>query len=140
MGNLPHLLLHLLLGEAPALGAQLVDFRLLVGQAFILADQVEAVDGQVEFVAVPVFNQHEIIGHVLDVNGFQSLVDAQAVVAVDDDIPVAQLGKTDGISFLPAGLFLASQPHFTKQFTVGEKVKFLVRDGEAVGQRMTAEQ
>ncbi len=68
LGDLPNLFFNFRFGDFPALTSKLIYFRLSVGQTFILADQVESIHRQVEFIAITIFNEHKIIDNGLELD------------------------------------------------------------------------
>ena len=132
LGDLPHLFLDLGLGRLPGLGAEFVDFRLLIGEPLVAGDQVEPVHRQVELVAVAVFNVDEVVGDPLELHGDQAQVDTQAVVAMDDDIAVLEFGEAQRHRLSCCLLFAAAETHLAEEFTLGEQVDLAARAGRTL--------
>src|SRR5204863_5770472 len=82
---------HRLLHALPRGTAEAIELRRRLFAAEVLRDELEALDRQVELVALRILEQEEVALLVADLHGLEPEVAADAVVLVDDEVVDRQI-------------------------------------------------
>ena len=99
LGYLPDCFRDLFLGRQPALGTKTVELRCLIGKPLVATDPVKPVYRDIEFVVIPIGNEHEIAALSGKFHVDQSLKNPDAVVAMHHSVIESQLVDLDWLAF-----------------------------------------
>ncbi len=140
-GHFPDCLFDLVFCGGPCLAAQLIQFRFFIGKSLVLIDYVDPVNRHVKPVIALVSDIQKIVGHILDCKIDQTLVRAQTMLAMNNDITYFKFFKSDRC-FPGPPFFLFSGPDssFSEQLTLRQDVKPFLGQVESFGQRVVEQQ